>query len=471
MSKPQVGVRAAILTGALGIALLAPSAASAALITPTTTADEFNQNPGACSLREAVESANTDSLTDADGCTQGSGADIIELSAGAVYEITRVGVEGLNVNGDLDIRLGDLTIEAPAGGATIDGNGLTTNDRVIEVANFAPPITVNFRNVTIRDGGGPVSSPSISGGGLGVFGATQAHTVNVFNSTITGNRGIVGGGLNNGTIGKVTLVNTTVSGNSASVDGGGISNDGLMTLVNTTVSANTANADGDFIGGGGGIVGTDDPVSLRNSILAGNSDGGQGAKEPECDGAAGLVSAGANVIGSLDGCVYAPGATPDKTAVADPGLLALASNGGPVQTHALATTSPAVNFGVSCEAFDARYLPRSMGGACDSGAYELATCGGRVVNVIGTNGNDVLQGTSGQDGILGLAGKDTLSGLASGDGLCGGDGKDTLKGGKGKDRLLGGKGNDRLIGGKGKDKCVGGAGRGDRNKACEKGKP
>jgi CSLREA domain-containing protein len=461
MSKPNWSVRTAILTGALGAALFAPSAAWAVDINPTTTVDEYDENPSACSLREAVEAANTDSAAQADGCPAGSGSDFINLTAGAVYELTKPGQEGLNTTGDLDIRLDDLNIQAPAAGATIDGNGLTTNDRVVEVANFAPPIVVTFRNVVIRDGGGPANAPGISGGGLGVFGATQAHLVNIFNSTITGNRGILGGGISNGTVGNVSLFNTTVSGNSASVDGGGISNDGLMSLQNTTVTANTANADGDFIGGGGGVVAEDDPVRLRNAIVAGNTDGGQGVKEPECDGTAGLSSDGNNVIGSLDGCSYAPNAIPDKTGVADPGVLPLASNGGPVPTNALTASSPALSAGAACEPFDARYLPRTLGGVCDAGAYERATCGKRVVNVIGTEGKDKLAGTSAQDGIVGLGSKDVLKGLGAGDGLCGGLGKDVLKGGKG---------NDRMIGGKGRDKCIGGAGRKDRLKSCETGR-
>jgi CSLREA domain-containing protein len=486
MSKPKWGIRTAIVCGALAAALLAPSGASAVVLTPNTTADEYNSNPGACSLREAIDAANTDSAANADGCPQGNGADEIRLTAGATYEITLPGVEGLNASGDFDIRLDDLTISAPAQGAIIDGNGLTTNDRVIEIANFNPPITVNISNVTIRDGGGPASTPGISGGGIGLYGASEAHVLNLTNSTIEGNRGIVGGGIQVGTVGTANLRNVTFSNNSASVDGGALASDGAVLLSNSTVTKNVANADGDFIGGGGGLVATSDTIQLRNTIMQGNTDAGQGAKENECDGAGTLASLGNNVVGVVTDCTYVAGAG-DQIAVTSAGLLPLAANGGPVFTHGLSADSPALNKGAACEVDDARGLPRTFGGTCDVGAYERATCGDfgpkktRLINVVGTAGPDQLNGVHGgtADGIAGLGGDDTLKGLGAGDcilggagrdRLFGGDGKDQLFGGAGKDTLKGNKANDRLAGGKGKDNCSGGKGKKDSVKSCEKGK-
>ena len=80
---------------------LAPaSMASAAIITVTTTNDEYGTGPG-CSLREAVGAAGTDSAFG--GCPAGSGDDVISLPAGT-YVLTQTGPgEDLNVTGDLDI--------------------------------------------------------------------------------------------------------------------------------------------------------------------------------------------------------------------------------------------------------------------------------------------------------------------------------------------------------------------------------
>jgi Tol biopolymer transport system component len=90
------------------------------------------------------------------------------------------------------------------------------------------------------------------------------------------------------------------------------------------------------------------------------------------------------------------------------------------------------------------------------GGGEEATCGGQVVTMTGTAGDDVIQGDSGANVIAGLEGNDRIRGAGGNDILCGGSGNDRLLGGNGRDRLLGQKGRDRLNGGKGKDRCNGG---------------
>src|SRR6476659_7405656 len=80
--------------------------AYAATIDVTTFTDNLINN-GDCSLREAIQAANTDSAVDA--CPAGSGADTIQLLAGT-YTLSIVGAnEDMNQTGDLDI-LGNLTI-------------------------------------------------------------------------------------------------------------------------------------------------------------------------------------------------------------------------------------------------------------------------------------------------------------------------------------------------------------------------
>jgi hypothetical protein len=96
-------------------------------------------------------------------------------------------------------------------------------------------------------------------------------------------------------------------------------------------------------------------------------------------------------------------------------------------------------------------------------------CGGSVVTIDATAGDDVLVGTQGRDVVDGLAGNDTIRGLGGKDVLCGNAGRDKLVGGKGRDRLLGGAGKDRVIGAKGRDTCRGGKGR-DVRRGCERGR-
>ena len=465
-----------------------PGTAGAVVITPTTTADEYNENAAACSLREAIESANTDNDANADGCTQGSGTDIVELRPNTVYNLSIPGT-GLNATGDLDITTDDLTIRSTGPGAVIDGNGVTTLERVIEIANLAPPIEVTIREVTIRDGGAELGAVgSDNGGGIAVFGAGQAHTLNLIGSTVSGNRGILGGALATGNTATLNVVNSTISGNQATVDGGAINSEGATVFDNSTITANVANADADFIGNAGGIFVDNGTTSLRNTILAGNRDDGQDATNaPDCDGGV-VQSQGYALVGNTANCMFDDLNDTDVVGTTA-GLGPLADNGGPTPTHALLAGSRAINRANPgdepnpCEPVDQRGLARVLGGRCDIGAYELVKCRGLAVNRIGTTAADILLGTGAADGFLLFAGNDRAKGKGGGDRFCGGGGNDRLLGQGGKDillgqagrdrliggakrdQLIGGKGADRLVGGKGRDRCKGGPGR-DTQKAC-----
>jgi len=82
-------------------------AAKGATITVDTSADEQN-NDGNCSLREAVDAANTDSAVD--NCTAGSGTDTIVFSSSTN-------------NHPIDLTQGSLDVST---NMTIDGNGVGT---------------------------------------------------------------------------------------------------------------------------------------------------------------------------------------------------------------------------------------------------------------------------------------------------------------------------------------------------------
>ena len=89
-------------------------------ITVNTTADEYGTG-ASCSLREAIESANTDS--DFGGCTRvGTTPYAINIPAGT-YNVDIAGSdEDDNVDGDLDIKVSMNFVGAGADQTTIDGN-------------------------------------------------------------------------------------------------------------------------------------------------------------------------------------------------------------------------------------------------------------------------------------------------------------------------------------------------------------
>lgn len=113
------------------------------------------------------------------------------------------------------------------------------------------------------------SSVSGNGAGFGGGGIANRGTVTLMDSTVTGNDAIyVGGGIYNFDQATLTLRNSAVSSNSATVGpGGGIYNEGTATLYESTVTSNRVVYGLPGFGGGIYNIGT---VTLRDSTVSGN---------------------------------------------------------------------------------------------------------------------------------------------------------------------------------------------------------
>ena len=333
---------AAIMTATL---LAYPSLEAATIVADGTT----------CTLVDAITSANNDSATG--GCTAGFGADLIELTT--------------------DVTL--TTVNNTSGGES----GLPPIATEIEVKGLgaSPPRAI------VRDGGAPdfrifhvaedgilaldtvaISDGLAAGRGGGIF---NRGRVTLTNSTLSGNSAIRGGGIDN-FYGTVTLTNSTVSGNSANIGGGGIYNYGTVTLTNSTVSGNSAAS------AGGGIYNFD-TVTLTNSTVSGNSaDYGGGIYNfyGTVTVTASLVanSSGGNCVGTItdDGSNLADDATCGTIPNTLTGLDAtLSDNGGPTMTHALLAGSTAIDAAGACGlSTDQRGFIR-VDGLCDAGSFEV----------------------------------------------------------------------------------------------------
>jgi hypothetical protein len=265
-----------------------------------------------------------------------------------------------------------------------EGGGLYVHDGA-RVALTGTDVT---SNTAVVDGGGmlnlgfvTVTSSTIraniadAGGGLRVV----TGTLTMVDSTLSGNSAIGpvgngrGGGLDNvGTFGRVSLVNSTVSGNQSTQGGGGLANErGTLDLSSVTLAGNTVISTGT----GGGLynegVAT---ATLRNTIVALNGvTSGQG---PDCAGT--IVSDGYNLVQSLLGCTFT-GNTASNLIGQDPKLKPLGSYGGPTQTRDLLANSPALDAGNphGCRdslnnllTQDQRGQARPSGPRCDIGAVE-----------------------------------------------------------------------------------------------------
>jgi hypothetical protein len=209
--------------------------------------------------------------------------------------------------------------------------------------------------------------------GRGIF-LQLNTTATIRHSTISGNAG----GIHNGSGGTLSIVNSTISGNTADSIGGGVSNSGTTHLYNVTITNNTAGTGG--TGNGGGIYNASAvTLTLRNSIIAGNIDAAINQVFNDCAGT--VTGEGYNLIQDTTGCVIT-GVTTGNVTGLSANLDALLDNGGPTFTHALLAGSPAINAGdpAGCRdqnnallVTDQRAYLRN--GACDMGAYEYNSPG------------------------------------------------------------------------------------------------
>ena len=323
-----------------------------------------------CSLRDAIAAA--------------ASGDTIEIPANT-YTLT---------HGELSISNKNLTLAGSGATSTIIQAATSTrtaNFRVFQISegNVAiSDVTIRHGNIANANGGGilnqgiranlTLSNSTVSGNTAislpgGPFpvgnggGIHNSGTLTMTSSTVSGNavsgNPARGGGISNEAGGHVTLSNSTVSGNTAS-RGGGIANyGGTLALNSSTISDNTA-------GVGGGIINANVEIpdwtfygtlSLLNTIVAKNAAAG-----PDCAGSP--RSLGHNLIGSTSGCSFKQ-ATGDQVNV-DPVLGPLQNNGGPTETHALPSDSPATSAGSCPEGTDQRGVNRPQGGGCEIGAFE-----------------------------------------------------------------------------------------------------
>jgi CSLREA domain-containing protein len=247
--------------------LLRPTVRAATNFTVNSTGDGADNNPGdgvcddgtgACTLRAAIQEANTL-----------AGDDTIAFAAPLSGSI-------ITLNSVLPDINGNLNINGPGAGLlTVQRNTAAgiPNFRIIAI-NSGPTVTIS--GLTITNG---LTASSLDGGGI-FNGATLTLTdvaVNGNQTSATSGSGGWGGGISNG--GTLTLNNCTVNNNRTAAGssggfGGGILNTGTLTLNDSTINGNQTGS-GSFGNGGtgGGIFNQSGTVTLNNSIISSNQTG------------------------------------------------------------------------------------------------------------------------------------------------------------------------------------------------------
>jgi hypothetical protein len=300
---------------------------------------------------------------------------------------------------------------------SVDANGTVVSGCTTGVNSYLPGGGLYVKGNVGLTHSTVANNYGYKGGGVWTMGE-----LTVTSSTVSNNSAYMGGGL--WTHGKgMTLAGSTISGNAAGFNSGGVlaysesgTWDGKAVITNSTISGNTS---GKFIGG---IYVANMEVHMSNSTIAFNRAsticsglliGGHHVYSAYMDSSvlANNVSASGtqcdfsfptlSVNGAHNLIVASNSILPPDTLRTDPLLQPLADNGGPTQTHALTAGSPAIDTGSNLLglAFDQRGqgFARVHGSAADIGAFEVQQSAAAVSvtklflpNAVRTNGLSTL---------------------------------------------------------------------------------
>jgi CSLREA domain-containing protein len=376
----------------LALGLAATPASAATVVVNTTTDQSLGSCSSSCSLRDAVATANS--------------GDTVQIPAGT-YVLTL---------GDIITETSLTIVGAGARSTVLDGNGAS---RIFQFDGGSSGQTVELDDLSLIHGlaatpelvlgtlsGGALAGDTSltlrrcrlagnqaeTGGAIFWTADTFAPLLNLDQCTIEGNLAtsaisLFGFDLGGGGIfalqSIVTISNSTLTGNTASVgQGGGVASLGFaggVGLFNATVTANHAPSEGGLLVAGAAVI--------ANSIIADNPGGDCGI---------GLFASDHN-LDSDSSCGFTDaGSHPGVPPLLGP----LANNGGPTDTQALLAGSPALNSGnnATCLATDQRGVTRPQGPACDIGAFEApATPQDQIASLIAQINALVTGGTLAQN--------------------------------------------------------------------------
>jgi len=294
-----------------------------------------------------------------------SGSEIVNNAGDGSGAIGHFGTGSLSITSS-DISDNHMTYYTGEGGAVDSHDGtlsITSSTLANNSAGFGGALFIDSSGTTTLTNDTFASNAATDGDG-GAIDDEDGASVTMTGDTFTGNSSNEGGALYfDGD--SAQLTNTTFDGNTSYFGGAIDLETSGASFTNDTIANNGA-------GDGGGILAPAYATAIVNTIVADNEGG-------DCEGgpAGTTVDKGHNL--DSDGSCFATGGTGSIAEVSgdipdvNPDLGALSANGGPTQTDALLTGSPAIGkaLGSSCPATDQRGVPRSAG-ACDIGAYQTA---------------------------------------------------------------------------------------------------
>jgi hypothetical protein len=292
----------------------------------------------------------------------------------AAFNYTNLTLSNSSISGNSALRKG-------GGLEIVNGTDVKLSDSVVSgnSANRGGGVWVSFygkASLTRSSISGNTANGAPQQSGAGVYGY-RCTELEITDSTISGNTGNNRGGGILTIECPLTLVNTTVTANSASYGGGMYLEDGAATIVNSTISGNNA------ISAAGILAYKANPTQglpmLSNTIVSGNTAVAGNEATADLDQSQSTVTAQYSLLGSaLDVSDFNdPG---NHNVFTDsPGLGPLLNNGGSTLTMALLDGSPAIDAGgnalaqedgypISCDQRASGF--RIFNGTVDIGAFE-----------------------------------------------------------------------------------------------------
>lgn len=338
--------------------LYSTSPATSLTVSGLTFSNGYSSSNGGAIFAQGSLGLNNVVITSSESDGSGGGAWVVgnELTVAdskftgneAGYTGGGFGSDGYSTVGTGGISITGSVVEGNS--ALYSGGGIALYDNYTDVV--IDSTTVSGNKVTTTSAGAQAD-----GGGIWMEDTYDGYSTTVQNSTVSGNSTTgSGGGISFGEnfYGTTKVVNTTVDGNTAGAQGGGVQfadlyGAGLVfQLQDSTVTGNTAAA------GAGGVLrgyasgGTADaPLDVSSSIVSGNNSTSGGADFSDNAYASGDLTLGNVLVGSTAGLTYTANPAGSNVVGVDPKLGPLADNGGPTKTRLPAVDSPVIDAGLA----------------------------------------------------------------------------------------------------------------------------
>jgi Chlamydia polymorphic membrane protein (Chlamydia_PMP) repeat len=355
----------------------------------TLTVDKSTFTGNKASIGGAIRILNSNLTVTASTFTGNKAVDTLNGNGGAIYVDGAKGDNGQIIIRDSSFKSNTATAYGGAFFNSIYNNNKTAITNSLFSANSVgggsngqggaiwsngDPATggwwiVNANNTTLTIVNTTLAGNTASQQGGGIWISRHPKGATISRSAISGNTAVnsMGGGIVQGGNGKLAILNSTISDNKGKGPfsmGAGmyIGSTAKATISNATITNNVANWQA------GGIFGGLN-VTLKDTILANNvakNGGNTWNIKHNCFGP--MTNGGKNLqFPKPTDKVCTPGIL-----IADPKLGALTNNGGLTQTRALLSGSAANRYGSGCPATDQRGVTRSRpaGTYCDIGAFE-----------------------------------------------------------------------------------------------------